>query len=139
MGYTPYRGSKGKRVLLTHRNISYHCDRSNSRGRHGLTMPRHSKTLRSICKDNLCAFIFILSFNEASFFVVNGYAKKKLSKHPQICKECISYPPRLLTDADNTLIKDLFNGDASCGLISNVIYQETGEMLSRKIVFIFLL
>ena len=52
-----YRGNTTQRASLTFRDITYHCDRKNSRGKNGLTMPRHSKTLRSLCKNILTQFM----------------------------------------------------------------------------------
>ena len=129
-----YRGNTTQRASLTYRNVTYHCDRKNSRGKDGLTMPRRSRTLRSICKDNCCSFFFILGLSEErqSFFVVSGYGKTTHSKHPQISKECISLPPRLLSEEDKKLIDQIRQGDANCGVISNVVFQKTGQMLSRQ-------
>ena len=72
-----YRGNTTQRASLTFRDITYHCDRKNSRGKNGLTMPRRSKTLRSLCKENCCSFFFLvgLSIEKKCFYVVSGYGK----------------------------------------------------------------
>ena len=64
--------------------------------------------------------------------MVSGYGRTTHSKHPQISKECISLPPRLFSEEDKKLIDHIRQGDAICGLISNVVYQKTGQMLSRQ-------
>ena len=51
-----YRGDTTTRASLTYQRVTYHCDRKNFRGKDGLSMPRRSKTMRSLCKENCCSF-----------------------------------------------------------------------------------
>ena len=129
-----YRGNTTQRASLTYRNKSYHSDRLNSRGKDGLTMPRRSKTSRAICQENCCSFFFIVGLSEENqcFHVVSGYGKVIHEKHPKLSKECITLPPRLLSEEDKQLIDHIRQGDANCGVISNVMYEKTGQMLSRQ-------
>ena len=129
-----YRGNTTQRASLTYRNKSYHCDRLNSRGKDGLSLPRRSKTSRAICQENCCSFFFLVGLSEENqcFHVVSGYGKTIHEKHPKMSKECIALPPRLLSEEDKELIDNIRQGDANCGVISNVLYQKTGQMLSRQ-------
>ena len=80
----------------------------------------------------LIFFLVGLSIEKKCYYVVSGYGKTIHKKHPQISKECITYPPRLLSDDDKKLIEHIKKGDANCGVIANVVFQKTGLMLSRQ-------
>ena len=125
-----YRGNTKYRASLEYRNHTYHSDRKNSRGPHGSTMCRRSNTLRSYCKHTSCSFFFLVSHDDVSFYIVNGLGNVQHCYHSQLSKEVLSYPPRLLKDTEKGLIKDLHNANANKGLMRNVIYEKTGQMLT---------
>ena len=110
---TPYWENLVKRSNLLYCKILLHYDQC-------LEDPRQ-KGLRKI----LFVFNFVaVDYNSQSFYVVNGIGDTSNSQH-------IWYPPRLLSVEDNTLIKQMFHGDANCGIIANVVYPKTVHMLSH--------
>ena len=128
----PYRGNTNSRSTLVYRNKSYHCDRKNSRGREGINLNRRSNTTRSLCKDSKCSCFFLIGVDHRSFFVVNGLGKKVHSNHIKLTKECISIPSRLVTHEEKKMIKDMYSANVTDGTICNVLFEKTGQMLTRQ-------
>ena len=127
-----YRGNTTSRSALDYRNKSYHCDKKNSRGKEGIHMSRRSNPSRSLSKDSKCSCFFLIGVDNKSFFVVNGLGKKMHSNHIKLTQECISIPARLLKGEEKSLIKDMYVANVTDGTISNVIFEKTGQMLSRQ-------
>ena len=125
-----YRGSITGRQNLDYRDHTYHSDRKNSRGLQGSTMCRRSNTFKSYCKHTSCSFFFLIAHDDISFYVVNGLGNVEHCNHSQLSKEVLSYPARLLKGSEKELIKDLHNANANKGLMRNVIYEKTGQMLT---------
>ena len=125
-----YRGNAKYRQDMTYRDHTYHNDRKNTRGAFGLTYCRRSNTMKSYCKHTSCSFFFLIAHDDISFYVVNGLGNVQHCYHTQLSKEVLSYPPRLLKDCEKDLIKDLHNANANKGLMRNVIYEKTGQMLT---------
>ena len=124
-----YRGDKSSRSDLSYRNLSYHNDRKNNRGKKGIHMSRRSKTSRSLTPSCRCRFFFLIHFDLYSFYVVSsGYGSTIHSHHHQLSKDSIPFPTRLLTDSENQLINDMYSGQASTGVIANVVYGKTGHI-----------
>ena len=128
----PYRGNFTSRSALDYRNKSYHCDKKNSRGREGIYLNRRSNPSRSFCKDSKCSCFFLIGVDNESFFVVNGLGKKIHSNHIKLTPECTSIPSRLLKEEEKELIKDMYSANVTDGTICNVIFEKTGQMLTRQ-------
>ena len=52
--------------------------------------------------------------------------------HIQLTKEVSSYPGRLLNSDEKALVKDMYCANVADGVISNVIFEKTGQWLSRQ-------
>ena len=93
-------------------------------------MKRRSNFSRSFCNDSKSSFFFLLVFDHRSFFIINRLGNKTHINHIKLTKEVSSYPARLLNLDEKALVKDMHCANVADGVISNVIFEKTGQWLS---------
>ena len=95
-------------------------------------MPRRTTTLRPICKSNLCTFGFYVAFDAVGFYVMAGMGNTLHSHHPRLQQDEITFPTRLLSNSNKTILKDLGNSHAGSGVSVNYIAEKTGHIVTRQ-------
>ena len=95
-------------------------------------MSRRSSTVRSFCTNRACKFYFWIGIKNDTYYVVNGVGSTTHSYHPHIKPEHAVFPPRLMKKIDKTVVFDLLKANANLGVITNVMFERSGKMYTRK-------
>ena len=70
--------------------------------------------------------------NNDSYHVVNGLGSARHKKHPNMKPEEAIFPPRRMEQIYKAIVSDLVQANSILGFITNVIFERSGKMYTRK-------
>ena len=115
------------------RRYTFHNDRKNQRTL-GRKKSRRSYSARSTTKETRCKFFFYINFDEYGFYVVPGLGTKHHCHHSPINKAVGSTHQDELQDNEQSLIKDMADGQAADAQIQNIVFNKTGKLVPRHTI-----
>ena len=134
-----YRGNAHHHQTLEYKKISYNNNQSNKRLSYNpndpsvkLKLARRRDTTLATDKNQTCPFSFTISYNEVSFYVVNGMGNNIHSHHPKIKYSKLYTPKYLLNSTESQLSQDILNIWAGVSLLQNVLLLKTNKLYSRE-------
>ena len=128
--YQVYSGDLKKMIPAVYRGVKFNNNRSLCR-EGGKSMPRMTSTLRPLCKENRCKFCFYVGCDELGFLIASG-GQNTHCHHPMLVSEEISFPTRLLSKQDVSLICDLAKSSVNMGVGVNLVKHRTGKVIDRS-------
>ena len=108
---------------------TFHNNQKNQRTL-GRKKSRRSYSARSTTKATRCNFFYI-NFDEYGFYVVPGLGTRYHCHHSPINKAVGSTHQDKLEDNEQSLIKDMADGQAADAQIQNIVFNKTGKLVPR--------
>ena len=134
-----YRGNvEGAQcVTKTYRKHTLHHDRTNGRGKEGLTMIRAGKTKRPTEIKEVCKFNFIIGHDHSDsngFFVLTSFGHNKHQYHTKLPLAKSFHRSSCLNIDDYLLSQTVERADASVAVNRNILFEKTGKMMKESCI-----
>ena len=79
-------------------------------------------------------FFFLITIIDGAFHVVTGFGNVAHNNHSKTQTGDVLIPPRLLSPANTVLLNQVHAGDASNGVIRNLLVFNSGTLLSLNAI-----
>jgi hypothetical protein len=126
------RGLTDKDKVKTFRNGSLHSDRKNSRGPNGKRMPRRTSSMRPDNANSVCRMSFTIKWDKNGYYLYCGYGNIKHTNHVKLAGKHMTFPKRLVADAERDVVESIGAAKALHAVARNVHFQRTGRLLSHS-------